>query len=134
MKIEHFAYQIENPAAVAAWYVAHLGFVVKRSLGAPTHTHFLADSTGSVMVEIYNNPAVQTPRYAEMHPLLLHLAFSSHDPAADRDRLVSTGATVFEDLTNTPAGDTLVMLRDPWGFAIQLVKRANPMIEEKDEG
>jgi uncharacterized glyoxalase superfamily protein PhnB len=128
MKIEHFAVQIEDPAAVAAWYVAHLGFIVKRSSAAPTHTHFLADSAGSVMLEIYNNPAVRAPQYAGMHPLLLHLAFSSDDPAADRDRLVSAGAAVVEDLTTTPAGDVLVMLRDPWGFAIQLVKRASPML------
>jgi uncharacterized glyoxalase superfamily protein PhnB len=128
MKIEHFAYQIENPAAVAAWYVAHLGFVVKRSGGAPAYAHFLADSSGSVMIEIYNNPTVRTPNYADIHPLLLHLAFCSEDPAADRDRLVSAGATVVEDLTTSPLGDLLVMLRDPWAFAIQLVKRANPML------
>jgi len=128
MKIEHFAVQIEDPAAVAAWYVAHLGFIVKRFTGAPTHTHFLADSAGSVMLEIYNNPAVRTPGYTEMHPLLLHLAFCSDDPPADRDRLVSAGAVIVDDFTTTPAGDKLVMLRDPWGFAIQLVQRANPMI------
>jgi hypothetical protein len=28
----------------------------------------------------------------------------------------------------TPAGDELVMLRDPWGVALQLVKRAQPML------
>ena len=27
----------------------------------------------------------------------------------------------------SPAGDDLAMLRDPWGFALQLVKRAKPM-------
>jgi hypothetical protein len=31
-------------------------------------------------------------------------------------------------LTTTPAGDSLVMLRDPWGIALQLVKRAQPML------
>ena len=128
MKIEHFAYQIEDPVRVAAWYVAHLGLIVKRSSGAPGYAHFLADSTGSVMVESYNNRAVQTPEYPGMHPLLLHLAFCSDDPAADRDRLVSAGAVVVEDLTTSPAGDLLVMLRDPWGFPVQLVKRANPML------
>jgi uncharacterized glyoxalase superfamily protein PhnB len=46
----------------------------------------------------------------------------------DRDRLVSAGATVVEDLTTSPVGDLLVMLRDPWAFAFQLVKRANPML------
>jgi len=88
----------------------------------------MADSTGSVMVEIYNNRSVQTPQYSSLHPLLQHLAFCSDDPAADRDRLAAAGAMVVEDLATSPVGDLLVMLRDPWGFPIQLVKRANPML------
>jgi uncharacterized glyoxalase superfamily protein PhnB len=80
------------------------------------------------MVEIYNNPRVRTPDYWVMDPLLLHLAFSSDDPAADRDRLVAAGATIVEDFVTTAAGDGLVMLRDPWGFAIQLVRRATRMV------
>ena len=32
------------------------------------------------------------------------------------------------DISVTPAGDQLAMLRDPWGFAIQLAKRNQPMI------
>lgn len=128
MKIEHFALQIEDPGAVAAWYVAHLGFVVRRASGPPGYAHFLADSDGNVMIEIYNNPRVKTPDYRAMDALLLHLAFCSDDPAADRDRLVAAGATVVEDLVTSPVGDLLVMLRDPWGFAIQLAKRATPML------
>ena len=128
MKIEHVAFQAKDPVAVAQWYVAHLGCVVRRSSGPPGHTHFLADSAGSVMVEIYNHPRLETPEYRTMDPLLLHLAFCSDDPAADRDRLVSAGATVEEDVVTTPAGDVLVMLRDPWGFAIQLVRRAKSML------
>jgi glyoxylase I family protein len=128
MKIEHFAYQTEDPVTVAEWYVAHLGCQVRRSSGAPGYAHFLADSTGSVMVEIYNNPRVKTPDYRAMDALVLHLAFCSDDPVSDRDRLIAAGATLQEDFSTTPAGDKLVMLRDPWGFAIQFVKRANPML------
>ena len=128
MKIEHLAIQAQDPVAVAQWYVEHLGFLVKRSSGPPGHAHFLADSAGSVMVEIYNHPRLKTPDYRNMDSLLLHIAFCSDDPAADRDRLVSAGATVEDDLSTTPAGDVLVMLRDPWGFAIQLVRRAKPML------
>ena len=130
MKIEHFAWQTEDPRAVAAWYVEHLGFQVRRSSGAPGYAHFLADITGSVMIEIYNNPRVRTPDYASIDPLILHLAFCSENPKADRDRLVAAGATIAEDFVTNPAGDELVMLRDPWAFAIQLVKRANPMLRE----
>jgi uncharacterized glyoxalase superfamily protein PhnB len=129
MKIEHFAYQVDDPVAVADWYVAHLGCQVRRSSGPPGNARFLADSAGAVMLEIYNNPRVTTPDYRRMDPLLLHVAFSSADPAADRDRLVAAGATVAEELATTPAGDTLVMLRDPWGFPVQLARRAAPMLQ-----
>src|SRR5437667_10293239 len=128
MKIEHFALQVAEPAAMADWYVKHLGFSIARSGGEPSHARFLKDTSGSVMVEIYRNPQAMVPDYNSMNPLLLHVAFVSKDVAADRDRLVKAGARIAEDLTKTAAGDELAMLRDPWGTAIQLVKRANPML------
>ena len=127
MKIEHFALNVKDPTAVSNWYCEYLGMTVKRQMKEPPFTHFLADSTGDVMVEIYNNPADQVPDYASMHPLLLHLAFVSNNPDSDRDRLVKAGASVFEEI-HLPDGSHLVMLRDPWGFAIQLCKRGEPML------
>jgi catechol 2,3-dioxygenase-like lactoylglutathione lyase family enzyme len=129
MKVEHFALQVPDPVAMAEWYVAHLGCTVARKGGEPAHARFLADGTGSVMVEIYRNPQVPVPDYHALDPLLLHLAFISPAPAADRDRLVKAGAKVADDLVTSPAGDQLVMLRDPWGIALQLVKRATPMLK-----
>jgi len=41
--------------------------------------------------------------------------------------LLQAGATTEGEVTTTPFGDDLAMLRDPWGFAVQLVKRAVPM-------
>lgn len=127
LAVEHVAWQVQDPEAVAAWYGRHLGFRVVRKNNDPARTHFIADSAGRVLVEIYNNPAATIPDYASQHPLLLHLAFAAADPAAARDTLLSAGCTIAEDLRQTPAGDTLVMLRDPFGFAIQLCKRAQPM-------
>ena len=131
MKIEHLALQVADPVAMADWYVAHLGCSVARSGGPPLNARFLLDSAGSVMVEIYHNPTVAVPAYSAMSPLLLHLAFLSNDPAADRDRLVRAGATIADDLTTTPAGDQILMLRDPWSLPIQFVKRAHPMLPGK---
>jgi uncharacterized glyoxalase superfamily protein PhnB len=91
--------------------------------------HFLRDGAGTSMLELYRNPRVAVPDYASMDPMLVHVAFVSTDPAADRDRLVAAGATVADDLVRTPAGDELVMLRDPWGVALQLARRAQPMHE-----
>ena len=128
MKIEHFALQVVDPAAMADWYVKHLGCVIARALGEPAFTRFLKDGSGAVMVELYRHPRAAVPDYAAMDPLLLHFAFLSADPAADRDRLVAAGARVVEDLATTPAGDQLIMLRDPWNVALQLVKRVTPMV------
>lgn len=127
MKIEHFAFNVAEPVAMAEWYCEHLGMTVKRKQPKAPHTHFLADGSGSVMIEIYNNPADQVPDYAHMNPLLLHLAFVSADPAADKDRLVKAGAKVVDEI-RLDDGSHLVMLRDPWGLAIQLCKRGKPML------
>ena len=128
MNIEHVALQVPDPAAMADWYVQHLGCSIKRSAGEPSFVRFLMDGSGDAMIELYRNPRVPLPDYRAMDPMLLHVAFVSGDPRADRDRLVAAGATVADDYTKTPAGDELVMLRDPWGVALQLVKRSDPML------
>jgi catechol 2,3-dioxygenase-like lactoylglutathione lyase family enzyme len=127
MKIEHFALNVADPVAVAAWYTKHLGLKVVRAAKDAARTHFLADSSGTVMLEIYNNPPDQVPPYAKMDPLLLHIAFVSKDPEADKTALLAAGATLVVD-QRLDDGSHLVMLRDPWGLAIQLCKRAVPML------
>lgn len=128
MKIEHIALNVADPAAMAKWYCSHLGMTVAFNLGHPPYTHFLADSSGTVMIEIYNNPADQVPAYADMNPLLLHIAFVSENPAADKQALVEAGASVVEEI-HLKDGSELVMLRDPWGLALQLCKRGKPMLK-----
>jgi glyoxylase I family protein len=128
MKIEHFALQVPDPVAMADWYVKQLGFTIARKGGEPSHARFLADSSGSIMLELYRNPAASVPDYWKADPLLMHVAYVSDNPAADRDRLVRAGAVVADELMTTPSGDAIVMLRDPWGVPIQLVKRAKPML------
>src|SRR5512143_1019908 len=121
MKIEHFALNVKDPTAMARWYSENLGMRVVRAGGPPVHTTFLADESGSVMVEIYCNTAAPIPDYASMDPLLVHIAFMAvGDIKEQMARLVAAGATVYSDVGLTPAGDELAMLRDPWGLAIQI--------------
>ncbi|GAI31566.1 unnamed protein product, partial [marine sediment metagenome] len=40
-------------------------------------------------------------------------------------------ATPVGDISVTPGGDEIAILRDPWGVAIQFVKRAEPMLPHK---
>ena len=126
MVIEHFALNVPDPVAFAAWYQTHLGLTVVRHLPEANQTHFLADARGGV-IEIYRNPAAPVPAYAEMHHLVLHLAFESADADADRARLLAAGAT-FVEAVLPPDGSKLYMLRDPWGLSLQLCRRARPLL------
>jgi len=80
------------------------------------------------MIEIYNNPKAPVPDYRAVNPLVLHLAFAVDDMSATRARLLRAGATADGEMTVADNGDELAMLRDPWGFAVQLVKRRAPML------
>lgn len=57
----------------------------------------------------------------------LHLAFVSEDPHQERERLLKAGAKLIEE-QHLPDGSHLLMMRDPWGLAIQFCKRADPML------
>lgn len=127
MKLEHFALNVENPPAMAEWYIQHLGLKAVKQLTEPPYMTFLADDSGRVMIEIYCNPADEVPPYRDMNPLLVHLAFVSEDPGLDKARLEKAGASVVSD-QQYDDGSHLVMLRDPWGLALQLCKRATPML------
>lgn len=131
MKLEHFALNVEEPLAMAMWYVENLGLtVVKQVKEAPFMT-FLSDDSGRIMIEIYKNPADEVPPYREMNPLLVHLAFVSEDPEKDKNRLQKAGATVVTD-DHLEDGTHLVMMRDPWGLAVQLCKRGTPMLAKTE--
>ena len=129
MKLEHLALNVIDPVAMAAWYVEHFGMKTVRQKSDAPYTHFLADSTGMILLEIYNNPPDQVPPCAEMDPLVLHIAFVSVDPEADKVALLAAGAILVDEL-RFDDGSHLVMLRDPWGLAIQLCKRGAPMLAE----
>lgn len=128
MKIEHFALNVADPIAIAEWYVANMGLQIVRKQVGGANTHFLADESGDVMLEIYNNPPDEVPDYKNMNPLLLHLAFVCENPAHKRAELEAAGASFAEEV-HIKDGSHLVMMRDPWGMAIQLCKRGNKMLK-----
>lgn len=128
MNIEHVALNVADPVRHAEWFVQHLGMRVVRSINEPPHTHFLADEAGRVVIELYGHQRAPVPEYAALDPLVLHLAFVSTDVAADLDRLLAAGAARAGEIQRTPAGDEMTFLRDPWGVALQLVKRKRPLL------
>ncbi|NKB67315.1 MAG: VOC family protein [Candidatus Latescibacteria bacterium] len=127
MQLEHVAVIVADAEAVADWYCRHLQMRVVRQGPAPARMHFLADSSGRVVLEIYHMPADQVPDYGAMHPLVLHLAFATGDAAGTHQRLVEAGATALGGVGANDTGDVMAMLRDPWGLAIQLCQRLEPM-------
>ncbi len=129
MNIEHIAWQVENPHIVADWYVKHLGFTIKRSAQEPVPVVFMADGSNRMMIEIYNNPDAAILDYAKLDPLQLHLAFTSLDIPSDSQRLIKAGCNFVQEIGDGSSdNDHIIMLRDPFGFAIQLCRRAKPML------
>lgn len=129
MNIEHIALNVADPVAMTEWYTRHLGMRVARAIPGPTNTHFLADESGRVVLEIYHHAKAPVPDYRSMDPFMLHIAFVADDVKAIRDRLLKAGASAADEITVAPTGDELTMLRDPWGVPIQFVKRAKPLVE-----
>lgn len=127
MNIEHVALNVPDATAFADWYGKHLGMRVLRSLDVSPFTHFLADESGRTVIEVYTHTKAAVPDYFAMNPLILHIAFVSADVKGDCDRLVKAGATIATEAAVTPAGDEMMFLRDPWGVALQLVKRAKAL-------
>jgi len=128
MKIEHVAFNVADPLGMARWYVEHLGFTVKRRMMESPWAHFLADDSGTVMIEIYGNPDVPVPDYKGTHPMVLHLALVSADVAADVARLEKAGCELWGEINHQPNGDVMAIVHDPWGFPVQLLTRAEPMV------
>lgn len=127
MKFEHYAINVEDPVAVADWYVAHCDMSIALSIDRPPFMRFLADKTGRVVVELYCNRSAKIPDYSLMDPIEYHLAFAVEDAESEMNRLVEAGASFVVEV-NPQEGTRLIMLRDPFGMCLQLCQRAQPFI------
>ena len=127
MNIEHLAINVTDPVAMAAWYGEHLGMRVARKVEGPTKTHFIADTAGRTILELYHQTKAPIPDYRAMDPFVFHIAFLADDVPTERQRLLAAGAVSAAEITTTDAGDIMTFLRDPWGVTIQLIKRAVPL-------
>lgn len=127
MKLEHVALNVPDPAALAQWLVDNLGMRIVVSTTESPYMHFVADEAGS-MLELYNNPASDLPDYGAMSVYQLHLAYSSSDIEADRQKLLDAGAVAEGDVIVTPAGDKLAFFRAPQQVPFQLVQRGKPLV------
>lgn len=119
MKLEHVAIDVPDPEAFKDWWIRNLGFRLSANPG------FMMDDSGTAGFEIYRTGETPSaPDYAAMDSMTFHVAFVSDDVKADADRLVAAGAKLEQLKLDNPAFH-MAMLRDPWGVAIQLCRRAN---------
>lgn len=125
MLFEHVAINVPDSKGMAEWYEKHCGLKIVIKVEEPPYTRFLADQRGYTCLEIYQNPAAEIPDYSNQHQLVYHNAFAVEDQEGTRDKLLDAGASFVEDI-NLPNGTRLIMLRDPWGVPLQLVKRKDP--------
>ena len=122
MVFEHFALNVADIKKRVGWFVTHLGLkVVVAKEKAPFMT-FLADSTDRVIMELYQKEEEPLSNFKERQPATFHIAFVSDDAEADKQRLMTEGATFVEEVKRED-GTHLVMLRDPWGMPLQLCER-----------
>lgn len=128
MRLEHIAFNVHDPAEVAAWYAAHLGMNIVRKAGAPLYPHFLADASGLSLLEFYHNPELPLPDYTQVDPYAHHIAFAVESVEGEMARLVTAGAVTVGVLHQNAAGDIALFLRDPWGLPLQLVQRREPLL------
>jgi catechol 2,3-dioxygenase-like lactoylglutathione lyase family enzyme len=126
---EHFAINVDDSRAKARWYAENLGMVVVRDGKAPTYGMFIADAAKNMMYELYQNKDIPVVNFDTVSYQTFHIAFMVDDVQVTKDVLVAAGAKVAEDAKKTSSGDTVLMLRDPWGLPIQFVKRVNPMLK-----
>lgn len=128
MKLEHVAFNVTDAVALADWYVANLDMKIIRSYDVPPYIRFIADSSGQTVLEVYSNPLGEYVSYGDYHPVTFHLAFNIDDMEAKREQLVEAGGTLDGEIDETPAGDRLAFVRDPWGNSVQLVQRKTPLM------
>jgi catechol 2,3-dioxygenase-like lactoylglutathione lyase family enzyme len=128
MVFEHFALNVENPIAVAKWYVDNCEMTIVKGSDKPPFAHFIADKTGRLAVEIYKNDSAEIINFRSKHPLEFHFAFMVKNAEEIKKKLLTAGATIEEEL-HLKDGSHLVMLRDPFGLPLQLCQRGVPMMD-----
>ncbi len=122
---EHIGIAVEKPIEMANWYRDTLGFNIKFSAeDEEKGVAFLTDGSDRVMLELGKVPDVLPLTKGMSHHLQLHIALKSDDPDKEAEFLVSKGAKFIEKCPIRMPGENLIVLSDPWGNTIQLVKRS----------
>ena len=132
VRIEHVAFNVPEPVSSVNWYTKNLGMKIMRKGAPPTYTYFIADSGEHIMMELFHNINFVSLNLPELSFMAFHFAFMVKDVEKIKDKLLDAGATLAQNISTTPTGDKVLMLRDPWGLPIQFVQRVQPLINCTD--
>jgi glc operon protein GlcG len=126
---EHFAVNVTDSRAKSKWYAENLNMKFVKEGGAPDYGMFIKDQGDNMMIEIYQKTEFPVFEDEKMHVSSFHAAFMTENITIVKDKLVSAGAKIVTDITTTPAGDKVLMFRDPWGQPLQIVERVKNMLK-----
>ena len=127
--IQHIGLNVNNPVEVANWYIQNLGMKLIRQGNAPQFVTFIADAGNNMEMEFYNKEKIKKIDFQKIDVMTFHFAFLTDSINTIENKLIAAGAKLIDKITETPAGDKVAMLRDPWGMPLQLVERSIPMIK-----
>jgi hypothetical protein len=132
LNIEHIGICVPAPISMGMWYRDNLGFKIVRSAGDDIDgVSFLIDSEGNAVLELGRLPEGPPLDSRSLLPLQLHIAIECENPTNEAGRLVKAGAElVGESPRNTYQGER-ILIRDPWGYTIQLVNRKDKLQDKK---
>ncbi len=129
LRIEHLEFNVPDTRAKAKWYADKLHMEIVRRGGAPTYNIFVSDPGHNVMMELNQNKDYPMFDFWKISHMAFHFAFEAEDLQAVKKEMIAAGAQLVDDITMTPGGDQVMMMRDPWGEPIQFVHRAHPMLK-----
>ncbi len=110
------------------WYRDNLGFRIIRSAGDDTDgVSFVIDGESNTILELGKLPEGPPLDGRSLLPLQLHIAIECEDPAAEVERLIKAGAELVGESPRNKYKGEKILIRDPWGYTIQLVNRENKL-------
>ena len=128
MKLEHFAINVPEPAAIAQWFADHLGMRIVMAQDVSPYMHFVADDDGS-MIELYNNPSAADAGLRRNEPLQLsHCLLVYQHRRGQRKADRSRGNSHRRDHLQRYRRKVPAFFRNPWQIPVQFVQRPKALI------
>ena len=132
LDIEHIGICVAAPISMGEWYRDNLGFRIILCAGDDVDgVSFVVDSGGKAILELAKLPEGPPLDGRSLLPLQLHIAVECEDPSAEAERLINAGAELLGESPRNSYKGEKVLIRDPWGYTIQLLNRKEKLIENK---